>query len=137
MEKSNFKACIKALAFVLSVLMAFYAIPTIVFADAVEAIENALSSEDASSEIAENASTVEEERIYEEIGLREESVKHFRLEDGSYVAAQYSHPVHIKDADGEWQDIDNTLSDSGSDFSTSNARVKFAKKTTGHRKQRS
>lgn len=41
--------------------------------------------------------------------LREENVKHFRLSDGSFVAAQYAEPVHYKDADGDWQDIDNTL----------------------------
>lgn len=41
--------------------------------------------------------------------LREENVKHFRLSDGSFVAAQYAEPVHYQDADGDWQDIDNTL----------------------------
>ncbi|MBO4537841.1 MAG: hypothetical protein J5694_03130 [Erysipelotrichaceae bacterium] len=34
----------------------------------------------------------------------------FRLTDGSLSAAVYSYPVHEKDADGEWQAIDNRLS---------------------------
>jgi hypothetical protein len=41
--------------------------------------------------------------------LREESVKHFLCEDGSYIAATYSAPVHYKE-NGEWKEIDNRLS---------------------------
>lgn len=41
--------------------------------------------------------------------LREESVKHFLCEDGSYIAATYSAPVHYKE-NGEWREIDNSLS---------------------------
>lgn len=40
--------------------------------------------------------------------LREENVKHFRLSDGSFIATQYSEPVHYKDANGDWKDIDNS-----------------------------
>ena len=70
------------------------------------------------------------DNICELESLREESVKHFRLEDGSCIAVQYSNPVHTLDDNGKWQDIDNTLSSSGSEFSTGDARVKFAKKIT-------
>lgn len=69
---------------------------------------------------------------YEVIELRDESVKHFKLEDGSYVAVQYDTAVHYLDGNGRWQDIDNTLSSNGSEYSTSNARIKFAKKITGN-----
>ena len=41
--------------------------------------------------------------------LREESVKHFRTEDGSFLAVDYGMPVHYQDAAGIWQDIDNSL----------------------------
>lgn len=41
--------------------------------------------------------------------LREESAKHFLCEDGSYIAATYSAPVHYKE-NGEWKEIDNSLS---------------------------
>ncbi len=48
--------------------------------------------------------------LFEEESLREENVKHFRLDDGSYIAVQYDTPVHYQDANGEWVDYDNTLS---------------------------
>ena len=42
---------------------------------------------------------------------------------------QYEIPVHYLDESNHWQDIDNTLSASGSEYQTSTARVKFAKNT--------
>lgn len=42
--------------------------------------------------------------------LREEDTKHFRLSDGSFVAVSYGLPVHYENEDGQWQDIDNSLS---------------------------
>lgn len=42
--------------------------------------------------------------------MRSENEKHYRLEDGSYVAAQYPTAVHYKDENGNWANIDNTLS---------------------------
>ena len=41
--------------------------------------------------------------------LREESVKHFLCEDGSYIAATYATPVHYQE-NGIWKEIDNSLS---------------------------
>ena len=55
------------------------------------------------------------------VELREENVKQFRLEDGTYVAAQYEKPVHYLDENNMWQNIDNTLADSGTEIATSNA----------------
>ena len=46
--------------------------------------------------------------LFEEEELREETVKHFRLDDGSYIAVQYGTPVHYED-NGQWVDYDNTL----------------------------
>ena len=46
--------------------------------------------------------------VGEEKSLRKENEKHFRLSDGSYIAAVYPEPVHFSD-NGEWVDIDNTL----------------------------
>lgn len=81
-------------------------------------------------EITETTTLIKDVVEIEE--LREENVKHFRLEDGTYVAAQYDVPVHYLDENGNWQDINNSLAESGSEISTSNARVKFAKKITGN-----
>ena len=44
----------------------------------------------------------------EVVSLREESVKHFLCEDGTYIAATYAMPVHYKE-NGEWKDINNSL----------------------------
>ena len=39
---------------------------------------------------------------------RERSIKYYRCEDGTYVAAIYNTPVHYQ-LNGQWEDIDNTL----------------------------
>lgn len=46
---------------------------------------------------------------FEVEALREENIKQFRMNDGSYIAVQYATPVHYEDENGQWQDIDNTL----------------------------
>ena len=111
---------IKFLAAILSVLMVMYLLPLTTLAEVFQTADKSNS----------NKSRGQSDNIYELESLREESVKHFRLEDGSCIAVQYSNPVHTLDDNGKWQDIDNTLSSSGSEFSTGNARVKFAKKIT-------
>ena len=45
--------------------------------------------------------------VGEEIALRDEAEKHFRLSDGTYLAVTYGTPVHYMDNAGNWQDIDN------------------------------
>ena len=110
---------IKSLSVFLSFLMVLSLLPLTVLAEELYEIGN-----------SNNQSSVPSANICELEALREESVKHFRLEDGSCIAVQYSDPVHTLDDNGKWQDIDNTLSSSGSEFSTGNARVKFAKKIT-------
>lgn len=124
MTKRTIKTCsLKTLAIFLSVLMIFYLIPATAYASLFEATE----AESVVSEATEYTG-----EIFEDVSRREENVKHFRLEDGTYMAAQYDTAVHTLDENGEWQDIDNTLSESGSEYSTSNARIKFAKKITGN-----
>ena len=63
--------------------------------------------------------------------LREENVKHFEMTDGTYKAVVYSEAVHRKDADGVWQDIDNTLEavkeNGNTEYSSSDGRIKFSK----------
>lgn len=66
------------------------------------------------AEVSDTASYV----IGELDDMREESVKHFRMNDGTYIAVDYGDAVHYQDENGNWQDIDNTLTqtiaDSGS-----------------------
>lgn len=68
--------------------------------------------------------------VEEIIELREENVKHFRLADGTYEAVIYAEPVHRQDENGEWQDIDNTLTLSAEKsvqrYATPDLRVSFA-----------
>ena len=47
--------------------------------------------------------------VFEVEEQREAAVKHFRLSDGSYVAASYPSAIHYESEDGIWKDIDNTL----------------------------
>jgi len=116
----------KLLALVLSFLMCLYLFPTSVIA---EALTDETEHEATEGTAAESVKT---ENVFEVTELREESVKHFRLSDGTYVAAQYNTPVHYLDDDGKWQDIDNTLTDSGSGITTSDAKIKFAKHIPGN-----
>ncbi|MBQ7025948.1 MAG: hypothetical protein IJN31_05040, partial [Peptococcaceae bacterium] len=55
------------------------------------------------------ADVVGAEVLYEVEELREAGTKHFRMSDGTFLAVNYGIPVHYRDADGEWQDIDNSL----------------------------
>ena len=118
----------KILSLILSFLIVFYLVPTSIFA---EGLDSNTTDSAISLSANEKKSTYTQE-IYEVTELRESNVKHFRLEDGSYVAAQYNYPVHYTDENGKFIDIDNRLIESGSEFSTSNSRVKFTKKLTGN-----
>ena len=140
------KLATKVISFTLSLVLVFYVIPSSIYAEAAEL----LSSVESGSENTENTENTNTEDsapgnnleinnesdytvpLYEAEELREESVKHFKLSDGSYMAAQYPSAVHYADENGIWQDIDNSLSESGAEYSNSNARIKFAKKITGN-----
>ena len=124
----NYSPKTKVLSLILSFLIVFYLVPASVYAEGVN-IDTTVPENPVSAN--EEASTYTPP-IYEVTELREEYVKHFRLEDGSYVAAQYNYPVHYTDENGQFIDIDNRLIDSGSELSTSNSRVKFVKKITGN-----
>ena len=117
----------------LSILMIVYLIPLSVYAElapTIEGNENTTTPPEQTEQITNEPITAD--AMFELTDRREQSVKHFRLSDGSIVAAQYASPIHEQDENGEWQDIDNTLGDSGNEYATPNARVKFAKKITGN-----
>ncbi len=124
-----FNKSIRLFSVILAVILAVMTLPLYAFA-----------MEDATVPGGENQETVESENptnilpgeIYEETSLREENVKHIHLQDGSYLAVTYASPVHYLDDDGQWQEIDSRLSLIGGEFSTSDARIKFAKKITGN-----
>ena len=138
--KSKYRISTKMIAMFLSMLFIFYNLPISAIAQEISNSDSSTATPSNTSEGQGSANTKSTtpkpytyyNEVYEETSLREESVKHFRLEDGSFVAAQYASPVHYLDEEGEWQDIDNTLAEAGSEFATSDARVKFIKKTTGN-----
>ena len=69
-------------------------------------IDELMLTDEAS--LAPSASACDE-ILFEDISLREENIKHFRMKDGSYRAVVYDTPVHYLDDDGNWQEYDNTL----------------------------
>ena len=112
----------KTLSVILAILMIMYSIPLM-------SVASLLTSEDDTM-LGQEINT--EDNVIEITELREEDIKHFRLADGTYIAAQYKTAVHYLDDNGMWQDIDNSLSEIDGDISTSNSRVKFSKKITGN-----
>lgn len=120
MKKRSKSFSMRSIAMFLTLAMVFQLLPLSAFA----------AGNDADSYNDNSYERLSE--VFEVESLREENVKHFRLEDGTYIAAQYTVPVHYLDENGEWQNIDNSLVSSGSEYSTSDAKIKFAKKITGN-----
>ena len=119
--KSAFSPLTRLISLVLSLLILFYVTPITVSAKAPDS-ENS-DSEEAVGAVASDADELSSalgqlEGIHEVESLRSENVKHFRLPDGSYVAAEYNFPVHYLTENGTFEDINNTLASSGSEFST-------------------
>lgn len=81
-------------------------VPASVLAEVVNDVQELRKTADTviATEVEEPATIVGEVETE-----RDESVKHYRLSDGSFVATQYAEPVHYKAADGQWKNIDNTL----------------------------
>ena len=99
MKKTKF--LLKAIAFSLAVIAVFQVLPLSTIATE---LNNSDIEEIATAQAAEKYLP---EIIGEEKTLRDEYTKHFRREDGSFIAAVYSEPVHYI-RNGEWRDVDNT-----------------------------
>jgi len=67
--------------------------------------------------------------VREDVRLREESVKQFICEDGSYLLVAYGSPVHYRE-NGVWKEIDNSLELSGRTLSAS-GRATYMPKAGG------
>ena len=80
-------------------------------------------------EVEEESSANEPEVLNEMVEWRTESTKYFRNSDGSYTAAQYAYPIHYK-SNGEWKEIDNTLTEQSSEGKTSSSDKVFIAKNT-------
>lgn len=93
------------------------------------AVADLISDNSTESTLENNgAENVEEgsKEVYalgEDISKRTENAKYIRMSDGSYYVAMYNNAVHYQDENGDWQDIDNTLSGSSASDSDDIAGV--------------
>ena len=65
-----------------------------------------------------NESLMEQEKpepeiLDEVIDKRDEYTKHFYMSDGTFLATEYTLPVHFKTESGDWVEYDNTLEQQG------------------------
>lgn len=61
----------------------------------------------------------------EDISRRGDFEKHYLLSDGSFVAVSYAEAVHYRDANGEWAEVDNTLTRNASSGRITNSYGRF------------
>ena len=129
----------RVLSFLFALVFLVTALPIGVFANDAQSVSNKeaepfIESSDLSSvdEVTLLPTGYEPEPSFvsEVTELRTENVKHFDNGDGTYEAVSYGTAVHRKDANGEWQDIDNTLSireERGEErYVSSDARISFS-----------
>lgn len=98
------KKLFKVISIILVAIMLIHIVPQSVIAFAVKKVN---VNKSIGNEIA-NQEDMTSKIVREVTELREESVKHFLCEDGSYVVATYSEPVHYKEK-GQWKEINNSL----------------------------
>ena len=95
------KRFLRLCSVILVLVMVFNMLPLHAAANVYSSSKPAASSPEASVESkGEIAAEVQEHRT--------EYSKEFKLNNGLYVSAVYSQPVHYE-ADGQWREIDNTL----------------------------
>lgn len=114
MKKYKFLRC---LAFLLVVVMLIASFPVASLAQTLETTENDNIEETISQPTYENLTETEldetEKDVYilsEDTTKRGEFEKHYLCSDGTFVAVTYAEAVHYRDDNGEWTDIDNSLS---------------------------
>lgn len=96
------KILLKIVAFSLAILLIVQILPLSIVSTA---INNNLIIEKSEIERLKNETPI---FVSEVDTLRDEYTKHFRCEDGTFVAVVYNTPVHYQE-NGKWKDIDNTL----------------------------
>ncbi len=104
---------LRAIAWLLSILIVFYAIPTSVYSlfTTDGGLTTDLNYEQVNmrdTDAADDASALGELEH-----LRTPSTKYVRMTDGSYRALEYGFPVHYLDGNGQYKEYDNTLIQEG------------------------
>lgn len=121
------KKLLSSVSLVLCILTAFL-LPTQVAAQEIPKEEN----------INETTSTVSQEAEDYQIGNivseiteeRDEYSKQFRLDDGTYMAVSYNHPIHYKNDDGEWVEYNNSLIDTSESTATDDEVSAYSEDST-------
>ena len=138
---------VRILSVIMTAFLIFEILPMSVFAEDMTQNEDVTMSDPVYSEDENAGEQVSDETeispstevIGEVVEKREENVKHFMLSDSEYCAVSYPQSVHYKpDPDGEWVDIDNTLTqmtdENGETYlapKSSPVDVKLKSETTG------
>ncbi len=142
------RQCTRLCSVLLALVMLWCASPSYAFgedrsengsyvSDAEEIFEGELTLEEmfGNKEVAEEIAAKSGQGVVEIESLREENVKHYLMDDGTYRAVAYASPVHRKDAAGKWQDIDNRLlaapAGSRSAYTTADGRFSVPSATKG------
>ena len=103
----------KVIASILVILLVSQVFPMNVFAEEItsEEYSKEYTDEYADETIIDNTETIEDVYIIsEDTSKRDENTKHFLLSNGSFIAVQYSTPVHYQDEKKQWIEYDNSLS---------------------------
>ena len=96
----------RTVSLLLTIIMVINLLPLGIFAEEVK----------SASQIGQTSSKPAEEptRIVEEVpSKRTEFTKEFKLNNGLHMVAVYPEAVHFETEDGQWEDIDNTLTLTG------------------------
>jgi RHS repeat-associated protein len=136
--KKQFKLFTKILSVFLTILLVVQIIPQSLISAVAETFSPYEDEFVVDENFEDDEGTAKKELtiIGEDISRRESNVKHYIMSDHSIMAVTYSQPVHYEE-NGEWVDIDNTLSledatDSddvdGYSNESNDIKVKFAKK---------
>ena len=114
--KKKVKLFSKMLSIFLAIVLMVQVLPMNAMASILDDITANANSDNILDDIPEptDISQTEPEVVAEEISKREQNVKHFRMDDGTYKAVQYESSVHFMLND-EWTDYDNTLTEVDAD----------------------
>lgn len=93
------------ISLILSALLVLQTLPFHAAAEEYTTEESVIVENESATDTTQSELTV----MYEDTERRGADEKHFRLSDGSFVAASYPSAVHFENEAGEWEDIDNTL----------------------------
>jgi len=102
----------KSISLILVLTLLVQLLPMVAFGVGDEADDLDISTDSETVSMKDDDAQI----VGEEDALREESVKHFRLQDGGYMLVEYETAVHYQTADGSWEEIDNTLQKTGQQY---------------------